>query len=44
MSVLDDQTLLKTYEESLKLNLDKEFLQLITKELKRRRLTIPFAF
>lgn len=44
MSLLDDQTLMKTYEESIKLGLDRDFLQLLTKEMKRRRLTIPFVF
>ncbi|TGB04135.1 sporulation histidine kinase inhibitor Sda [Halobacillus salinus] len=44
MSILDDHTLVKTYEESIKLGLDKEFLQLLTKEMKKRRLIIPFKF
>lgn len=41
VSILDDQTLLKTYEESVKLGLDRDFLQLLTKELQKRQMNIP---
>ncbi|MBA2173414.1 sporulation histidine kinase inhibitor Sda [Halobacillus locisalis] len=41
VSILDDQTLLKTYEESVKLGLDRDFLQLLTKELQKRQMKIP---
>ncbi|WP_231622395.1 sporulation histidine kinase inhibitor Sda [Halobacillus karajensis] len=41
MSLLDDQTLLETYIESVKLQLDDEFVHLITKEIDKRSIDLP---
>ncbi|ARI76900.1 sporulation histidine kinase inhibitor Sda [Halobacillus mangrovi] len=41
MSLLDDQTLLETYLESLKLQLDDEFVHLVSKEIDKREIKIP---
>ncbi|SFJ15427.1 Sporulation inhibitor A [Halobacillus dabanensis] len=43
MSLLDDQTLLETYMESVKLQLDDEFVHLITQEIDKRSIEIPAA-
>ncbi|MGP4061529.1 sporulation histidine kinase inhibitor Sda [Halobacillus sp. H74] len=41
MSLLDDQTLLETYLESVKLQLDDEFVHLITQEIDKRSIELP---
>ncbi|GEN51886.1 sporulation histidine kinase inhibitor Sda [Halobacillus faecis] len=41
MSLLDDQTLLETYIESVKLQLDDEFVHLLTKEIDKRSMKLP---
>ncbi|WJE14560.1 sporulation histidine kinase inhibitor Sda [Halobacillus sp. ACCC02827] len=41
MSLLDDQTLLETYLESVKLQLDDEFLHLVTQEIDKRSIELP---
>jgi len=41
LSLLDDQTLLETYLESVKLQLDDDFVYLLTKEIDKRAIEIP---
>ncbi|MFQ3542591.1 sporulation histidine kinase inhibitor Sda [Halobacillus rhizosphaerae] len=41
MSLLDDQTLLEAYLESLKLQLDKDFVCLLAEEMDKRSLELP---
>ncbi|WP_242057495.1 sporulation histidine kinase inhibitor Sda [Halobacillus yeomjeoni] len=41
MSLLDDQTLVETYLESLKLQLDDDFVNLISREIDKRSIEIP---
>ncbi|WP_226583477.1 sporulation histidine kinase inhibitor Sda [Halobacillus litoralis] len=41
MSLLDDQTLLETYLESVKLKLDDEFVYLVTQEIDKRSIQLP---
>ncbi|WP_263620626.1 sporulation histidine kinase inhibitor Sda [Halobacillus yeomjeoni] len=39
--MLDDQTLVETYLESLKLQLDDDFVNLISREIDKRSIEIP---
>ncbi|MYL37341.1 sporulation histidine kinase inhibitor Sda [Halobacillus litoralis] len=41
LSLLDDQTLLETYLESVKLQLDDEFVHLVTQEIDKRSIQLP---
>ena len=41
VSLLDDQTLLETYFESVKLQLDEDFVHLLTKEMNKRSIVLP---
>ncbi|MBX0358903.1 sporulation histidine kinase inhibitor Sda [Halobacillus sp. Nhm2S1] len=41
LSLLDDQTLLETYIESVKLQLDDEFVHLLTREIDKRSMELP---
>ncbi|MBH0230055.1 sporulation histidine kinase inhibitor Sda [Halobacillus sp. KCTC 3957] len=41
LSLLDDQTLVETYLESLKLQLDDDFVNLISREIDKRSIEIP---
>ncbi|WP_081988234.1 sporulation histidine kinase inhibitor Sda [Halobacillus sp. BBL2006] len=41
MSLLDDQTLLETYLESIKLQLDDDFVHLVSQEIDKREIKIP---
>ncbi|UOQ46227.1 sporulation histidine kinase inhibitor Sda [Halobacillus salinarum] len=38
---MDDQTLLEAYLESLKLQLDKDFVHLLAEEMDRRSIELP---
>ena len=40
MFLLDDETLLETYRESLKLDLDDDFVYLLSKEMNKRSIDL----
>ena len=41
INLLSDPTLLNAYYEAVKLELEKEFIEILVKELNRRKISIP---